>query len=142
MDFDGSEKKLKKDLQKLGLTNGIWWFRDPDLDPVLTMVWVIFFKTWFFESRWYQDIESSRNQWIQSDVIWRARIVGSELVDSPLEWIGERDRYSSNFEEVTLRAPALQGVSSLVAKGLYQNDVIMGEGEAQRGLTNDAEGRY
>ena len=45
MDFGGSEKKLKKDIQKLGLTNGIWWFRDPDLDPVLTMVWVIFFKT-------------------------------------------------------------------------------------------------
>ena len=105
-------KKLKKDLQKLGLTNGIWWFRDPDLDPVLTMVWIFFFKTWFFESRWYQGIESSRNQWIQSDVIWRVRIVGSELFDSPLEWIGERDRYSSNFEEVTLRAPALQGVSS------------------------------
>ena len=107
-------KKLKKDLQKLGLTNGIWWFRDPDLDPVLTMVWVFFFKTWFFESRWYQGIESSRNQWIQSDVIWRVRIVGSELFDSPLEWIGERDRYSSNFEEVTLRAPALQGVSSIL----------------------------
>ena len=106
-------KKLKKDLQKLGLTNGIWWFRDPDLDPVLTMVWVIFFKTWFFESRWYQGIESSRNQWIRSDVIWRVRIVGSELFDSPLEWIGERDRYGSNFEEVTLRAPALQGVSSI-----------------------------
>ena len=107
-------KKLKKNLQKLGLTNGIWWFRDPDLDPVLTMVWVIFFKTWFFESRWYQGIESSRNQWIRSDVIWRVRIVGSELFDSPLEWIGERDRYSSNFEEVTLRAPALQGVSSII----------------------------
>ena len=105
-------KKLKKNLQKLGLTNGIWWFRDPDLDPVLTMVWVLFSKTWFFESRWYQGIESSRNQWIWSDVIWRVRIVGSELFDSPLEWIGERDRYSSNFEEVTLRAPALQGVSS------------------------------
>ena len=105
-------KKLKKDLQKLGLTNGIWWFRDPDLDPVLTMVWILFFKTWFFESSWYQGIESSRNQWIQSDVIWRVRIVGSEFVDSPMEWIGERDRYSSNFEKVTLRAPALQGVSS------------------------------
>ena len=106
-------KKLKKNLQKLGLTNGIWWFRDPDLDPVLTMGWVFFFKTGFFESRWYQGRESSRNQWIWSDVIWRVRIVGSELFDSPLEWIGERDHYSSNFEEVTLRAPALQGVSSL-----------------------------
>ena len=72
-------KKLKKDLQKLGLTNGIWWFRDPDLDPVLTMGWIFFFKTGFFKSRWYQGRESSRNQWIWSDVIWRVRIVGSEF---------------------------------------------------------------
>ena len=88
-------KKLKKDLQKLGLTNGIWWFRDPDLDPVLTMVWVLFSKTWFFESRWYQGIESSRNQWIHRDVIWRVRVVGSEMFDSPLEWVRERHQLSS-----------------------------------------------
>ena len=66
-----------------------------------------FCKTWFFESRWYQGIESSRNQWTRSDVIWRVRIVGSELFDSPLEWIGERDRYSSNFEEVYASRPCL-----------------------------------
>ena len=42
-------KKMKKDLQKLGLTNGIWWFRDPDLDPVLTMVWIFFSKRDFLK---------------------------------------------------------------------------------------------
>ena len=99
--------KTEKKNFKLGLTNGIWWFRDPDLDPVLTMVWVLFSKTWFFESSWYQGIESSRNQWIHRDVIWRVRIVGSDMFDSPLEWVRERHRYSSNFEEVYASRPCL-----------------------------------
>ena len=100
-------KKLKKDLQKLALATVIWLFRDPDLDTVLTMFWVTFLKNIIFEISWYQGIESSRNQRIHRDVIWRVRFVGSEMFDSPLEWVRERYRYSSNFEKVYASRPCL-----------------------------------
>ena len=111
MDFDGSEKTEKRP-SKTRINERDMVVQGPGFGPGFDHGLGYFFKTWFFESRWYQGIESSRNQWIRSDMIWRVRIVGSELFDSPLEWMGEIDRYYINFKEVTLRAPALQGVSS------------------------------
>ena len=108
-------KKLKKDLQKLALATVIWLFRDPDLDTVLTMFWVTFLKNIIFEISWYQGIESSRNQRIHRDVIWRVRVVGSEMFDSPL--------ILQTSKKFTLRAPALQGVSSYCFEMLDQTSV-------------------
>ena len=80
------------------------WYR-PDQGPVFGPLWSDFlkniYKNRFFESSWYQGIESSRNREI------------STCRDLTCEILGDRF-----INKLRLRAPAAHGVSSFSTKNV------------------------